>query len=339
MAKHLLSIAALLMAISAMGGDQVVLDLSQPTTNINYNTQDVWDGIYTDSQIESQGFVFSHSAPYCEGYYEGFIASKSADNKDHTTDGGWASNQWGCMAQGGADENGGTIAGKPYLINYYSSFSSDAKGSSYITRSDNAAFSPVGCYVCNHPWTYYGCVGNDGIAGPLADNGGFCKITFHGINTADNTEKTVDFYLAERQISDVNGDGTVTADDNFTISQWTWCDLSALGSVNRISLTMESSDVGTYGMNTAAYVCLDRLTVNTQAGINAQRNTADRIFANNGTLCLNLSQAQSITIYNINGSVAYAAQAPSGISTISLKQLPDGIYVVRYNGGIIKFVK
>lgn len=339
MTKHLLSVAALLIATSAMGGDQVVLDLSQPTTTINYNAQGVWDGTYTNSQIVSQGFVFSHSAPYGDSYYEGFIASKSADNQNHSADGSWISNQWGCMAQGGAGENGEPITGKPYLINYYSSFPADANGSSYITRSDNTTFSPVGCYVCNHPWTYYGCVGNDGFAGPLADNGGFCKITFHGINTADSTEKTVDFYLAERQLSDVNADGVVTVDDSYTISEWTWCDLSALGNIDKLSLSMKSSDESPYGMNTAAYVCLDRLTVNTQSGINAQRHTADRIFANNGTLCLNLSQAQPITIYGIDGSVAYAVQASAGCSTISLSHLPDGVYVVRHNGGIVKFVK
>lgn len=341
MTKQLLSIAAIITAASAMGNDQIVLDLSQPTSVINYNENNVWSDLYTNTQIESQGFVFSHSAPYGEGYYEGFIASKNTDNQDHsfTDDGGWTANQWGCMAQGGADENGNAISGKPFLINYYSTYSTEPNGSSYITRNDNSTFTPEGCYICNHPWTYYGCVGFDGYAGPLAENGGFCKVTFHGINTSDQTEKTVDFYLADRQNFDANEDGIINEDDNFTISKWAWCDLSALGTVDVISLSMESSDSGTFGMNTAAYVCLDRLTVNTQAGLQAQRNSTDRAFANNGTLYLNLSEAQTITVYGINGSVAYTTYLGAGNHTISLQQLPAGVYAVRYNGGSLKIVK
>ncbi len=335
MMNKILPIIALAGCFSLAQAEDVVLDLSQPTTSIEYNDNDVWTNVYTDGDITSQGFVFSHDVPYAgTEYYEGFIVSRSNDNANHTPD--WMANQWGCMAQGGADENGNTVAGKPYLINYYSSYSANQYGSSSISRSDNSAFSPKGCYVCNHPWTYYDCTVGEGVASPLKD-GGYCKITFHGYMGGVETN-SVDCYLASRQAVDINGDGILDSEDNFTLSQWAWCDLSELGEVEVISISMESTDVGDYGMNTAAYVCLDGLQADCTAATHAVQRDANRVFATGKQLFLQLQEAQQIAICNIAGTTVWSGQLAEGSHSLDLATLPAGIYIVRHNSGCTKII-
>lgn len=50
------------------------------------------------------------------------------------------------------------------------------------------------------------------------------------------------------------------------INQWTWVDLSPLGQVDQVQLCMIGSDMGQWGLNTPAYVCLDNVGQNKPNG-------------------------------------------------------------------------
>lgn len=346
MTKRLLSIAVLLSAIVAYASTPVLqLDLSDDT--LSYDANEVWTGIYNNENLCADGFIFSHTAPYGPGYYEGFIASRNTDTDNYYDAPGWTANQWGCMARGGVDLGSGqvfdalSIEGKPFLINYYSSYSLDGSnyGTSYITIADNAAFTPRGIYVCNTPWGYYGCTEGDGFAQPLVAEGGYYKVTFNGVNTETQTTKSVDFYLAERKFSDRNADGVINEQDNFTLDHWAWCDLSELGEVHVIYITMDSSDKGDYGMNTAAIVCLDGLqAVGNKGAVHNTTGNKNSVYAANGYLYLTFAEAQPIAIYTTQGALAYSTTVEAGSTMIDLGHLNSGIYLVRHNGGCHKIV-
>ncbi|MDR1666541.1 MAG: DUF4465 domain-containing protein [Bacteroidales bacterium] len=51
-----------------------------------------------------------------------------------------------------------------------------------------------------------------------------------------------------------------TADAGGLLTAWKKIDLSALGTANKLSFGLESSDAGEWGMNTPAYFCFDNLT-------------------------------------------------------------------------------
>ena len=53
MMKKILPLIALAGCISLAQAENIVLDLSQPTTPIEYNDNDVWSGVYTDGDITS----------------------------------------------------------------------------------------------------------------------------------------------------------------------------------------------------------------------------------------------------------------------------------------------
>ena len=78
------------------------------------------------------------------------------------------------------------------------------------------------------------------------------NITGHNGQT---TTGQVDFHLADYRFSDNSQD--------FILDQWTWVDLSSLGAVTDLSFSFDSSDVGSFGVNTPVYFALDHLTVQT----------------------------------------------------------------------------
>ncbi len=65
------------------------------------------------------------------------------------------------------------------------------------------------------------------------------------------SEDSIDFYLADYRFSDNSED--------YIVSRWTKIDLSELGPVDSLWLSLSSTDVGMFGMNTPAYFCVDNI--------------------------------------------------------------------------------
>ena len=52
-----------------------------------------------------------------------------------------------------------------------------------------------------------------------------------------------------------------TGGELIAANDWTFFDLSSLGKVTSVYFTLNSTDTGAYGMNTAAYFCMDKFQV------------------------------------------------------------------------------
>lgn len=78
-------------------------------------------------------------------------------------------------------------------------------------------------------------------------DGDWFKVTIIGYKN-NTTVGVIDYYLADFR------DGR-----NFIAKEWENVDVSALGEVDRISFLFNSTDVGEYGMNNPAYVCIDNI--------------------------------------------------------------------------------
>ncbi len=83
-----------------------------------------------------------------------------------------------------------------------------------------------------------------------AEDEDFFKVIFTGFDSEGNTTGEVSFYLADFQNGSTTG----------IVSSWQNVELGSLGSVNGVGVTFESSDVGTYGINTPMYVAIDNLS-------------------------------------------------------------------------------
>ena len=258
--------AAVALTASAAMANVITLDLNKPMnpTSLEYNEKGVWTECYDDVNYtwlefgdENGVFGLSHlidgeGASWGGYYWDGFCPAIGGDQTDYNGD--WTTNFGGCMAGGGCviGEDGTVTADptKPYLVAYYSSWAMEGPSNQvmFVDKDGNTTFKPVGVYVCNHPWPYYGCVHGDGF-GRAFEEGDYFEITAVGVD-ADGNEKSVSMNLVE-----------FTNGELIALNDWTFFDLSSLGEVESVYFTLNSTDSGSYGMNTAAYFCMDNFQV------------------------------------------------------------------------------
>ncbi len=269
--KKLFTLAASALMASAAWAGVITLDMNKPINpaTIEYGANNVWTECYNDVDYtwlefgdENGEFMLSHlidgeGASWGGYYWDGFTPAIGGDQTDYGQAGssaGWTTMFGGCMAGGGCVINAdGTVTAdpaQPYFVAYYSSWAYEGPSNQvmFVDKEGNTTFEPVGVYVCNHPWPYYGCEHGDGFGEPFGE-GDYFELIAHGV-AADGSETTVSINLVEFT------DGELKA-----LNDWTFFDLSSLGEVESVYFTMNSTDVGDYGMNTAAYFCMDKFQV------------------------------------------------------------------------------
>ena len=320
--------------------DGITLDLTNPTNpeTFTFNTTGEWTETYNDIDFthwESQVFRFSHliggeGTSYGGLAWNGFTVSQNASDAsaDYLLD-----TQWGCMAKGGISAvNSNEIyvdAERPYIVANYSSW--ETENSLSITFNDGNLYTLNGMYVTNSPYPYYTNIAGDDFANGLTNEGDYFKVIAYGVK-ADNSVETAEFTLAEFKNGSLQ-----------QVTEWTWWDLSSLGTIKEVYFTMESSDTGQWGMNTPAYFCMDRISVSNPvaSGIEESQiteNKAEIYYANNN-IYVTTSSATIVNAYSVNGIEVLSQPINEGITTISTASLPSGIYVVKVGAKAIKFSK
>ena len=320
--------------------DGITLDLTNPTNpeTFTFNTTGEWTETYNDidyTHWESQVFRFSHliggeGTSYGGLAWNGFTVSKNASSAyaDYLLD-----TQWGCMAEGGIAAKSGDNAivdsSRPYIVANYSSW--ETQQSLSITFNDGNLYTVNGMYVVNSPYPYYTNISGDDFANGLTNEGDYFKLIAHGVKE-DNTETTTEFMLAEYK------NGILSQ-----VEEWTWFDLTSLGTIKEVYFTMESTDVGQWGMNTPAYFCMDRISVSNPvaSGIEESQITENKteIYYANNNIYVTTSSATIVNVYSVNGIEVISQPINEGITTISTASLPSGIYVVKVGAKAIKFSK
>ena len=217
----------------------------------SYNSDGEWeDALNTElTAVTCQGVNFSHAA-YSSSwgtYWSGFCASRVSDVADYTAEGTWTSHQFASMTGGGVSGKG-----TPYIVGYWNCTEGEAPTDPSLTISlaSGDPFTVNSVYVNNTTYAYYTMLDGSSYSKVFAD-GDWQTVSFYGVTTSGKIVGPVDYYLADYR----DGKQEITKD-------WTLVDLSALnasGTLKYVYLQMASSDTGTWGMNTPAYVALDRL--------------------------------------------------------------------------------
>jgi len=316
---------------SASWAGVITLDMNAPInpSTIEYGDNGVWTECYNDVdytwlEFGANGgtFMLSHlidgeGASWGGMYWDGFTPAIGGDVTDYGQAGssaGWTTMYGGCMAGGGCVINAdGTVsadAAQPYLVAYYSNWAVEGPSNQvmFVDKDGNTTFEPVGVYVSNHPWPYYGCVHGDGF-GTGFEEGDYFELIAHGVD-AEGNETTVSMNLVD-----------VTNGELHAVNDWTFFDLSSLGKVESVYFTLNSTDVGPYGMNTAAYFCMDKFQVKAAddqptAKTDAPSSQKTNYVFNDGTTYYNaytvtMIQTEPSTIYyrvgvmNEDGNVVY----------------------------------
>ena len=173
--------------------------------------------------FESGNFVFCQTAMPETSYYSRSIVSNHTDTTFVDFNDAWKSTA--CGAHGG----------KNYVV-----WNMDFYGNDTITLK-KAAKVP-GFYVTNSVYAYASITKGD-WSGPAFGEDDWFLLTITGLKGGEATG-TVEFYLAQ-------GTNVVT--------DWTYVDLSKLGTIDGLCFSLSGSRVGDYGLNTPAYFAFDDL--------------------------------------------------------------------------------
>lgn len=287
--KKIFTFAVSALMASAAWAGVITLDLNKPLnpSTLEFNANGIWTGCYNDVDYtwlefgDNNGeFMLSHlidgeGASWGGYYWDGFCPAIGGDQTDYDQPGAagtWTTNFGGCMAGGGCVINDdGTVTAdpdEPYLVAYYSTWASEGNTNQvmFMGKDGNMSFKPVGVYVCNHPWAYYNCLNGGGSASAF-EQGDYFELTAVGV-TAEGNEVSTSIHLAE-----FVDRGLEAAND------WTFFDLSSLGEVVSVYFTLNSTDSGDWGMNTAAYFCMDKFQVEDGITTSVENVSADKAVA------------------------------------------------------------
>ena len=279
------------------------------------------ENAYWNGSDLSGGFTSGHA--YFYNYYNPSWGSWSgfaySNMKDDTT-AGWT-NQYSAITAGGVNGSNG------YGVAY--------AGAPVSVKLDNtlAGTTLKGVFVTNSTYATLSMENGDAYAKKFGGADGtdpdWFLLTVKGYEKGAYTD-SVNFYLA-----DFRSDNPA---DDYILKSWAWVDLQGLGAVDSLTFELHSSDVGTYGMNTPAYFCLDNLNdiTNGIPVLPSGSNIFDvKLYPNPvvNTLSVNGVKDARIDIYDINGRKVFETTSVSETVRMNVSAYSKGIYMVRIQKG------
>lgn len=190
----------------------------------------------------------------------------------------------------------------------------------------------VGLFITNSTYAYLSMRDGDSFAkrfgGETGTDPDFLLLTIKKFSDGVVSNDSIDFYLADYRFP--------KAEQDYIVSDWTYISLASLGKVDSVQFILRSSDVGAFGMNTPAYVCIDQVTTdNLSFALDADPlRSAITIGPNPATdmIYLDMAKEGMISLVNLMGQPLLSTHLPSGIHSIPVSHWPRGVYILTYNG-------
>lgn len=208
--------------------DSVIITTLVDFENVKLNNDSIWNGADGSGSFVTKVATFNNSYNSAWFSWSGFACSAK---KDITTAG--FANQYSVSAGSGASGS------KQFALAY---------GSAKLLCDSNiyGNFSIKSMMMTNSTYTFLDIKNGSDFTKKFSTNDWY-KVILSGYLNKTNTG-TVEYYLADFR------DGK-----SFISNTWTKVDLKALGKVDSVAISFDSSDKGQFGMNTPAYVCIDNI--------------------------------------------------------------------------------
>lgn len=203
-----------------------------------------------------------------------------------------------------------------------------------VRLQPNAIGKPmIGMYINNSTYTYFSIRDGDSFAKRFGGETGldpdFLLLTIKKYSGGAIHDDSINIYLADYRFPQSKKD--------YILADWTYVDLTVLGEVDSLELRMTSSDVGIFGMNTPAYVCIDQVsTDNLLSASSLDRRGMELVIGPNPvheTLYIDVPAKGKCSISSIQGVQQWSRKLEAGQHQVVVSDWPKGIYVVTLNGG------
>ena len=215
----------------------VIPETVTPTTLVDFegvklNSSGYWDGSDLTGDFVSVNSTFKNSYNSAWASWTGFVCSSNTD----TLTSGY-NNQYSVATSSGA------LKSKQFAIAYDSA--------AFVCPANTYGnFNIKSLYITNSTYAYLGLKNGDygtGGIGKKLTTGDWFKVTLKGYKSNVLTS-SIDIYLADFR----NGKSII-------LKSWTKVDVSALGQVDLVTFTFDSTDKSGIWLNTPAYACIDNI--------------------------------------------------------------------------------
>ncbi len=285
-------------------------DVSLDPKNAYWNGADLAGG-FTSGQA-----YFYNAYNQAWSSWSGFAYSNM---KDDTTAG--YTNQYSAITAGGVNGSqayGVAYAPMPVSVKLDTALAGTVLKGVFVTNSTYAALSME-----------YGDAYAKKFGGADGTDPDWFLLTIKGYDKGAYTD-SVNFYLADYRSDN--------PDNDYILKSWAWIDLQPLGTVDSLTFELHSSDVGTYGMNTPAYFCLDNLNDVTNAVPVIPGSTQTirvELYPNPAVHTLSISGVKDaqIAVYDISGRKVWEETSHSENIRLNVSTYHQGIYLIRIQKG------
>lgn len=222
-----------------------VVDFEDVGAGLSANSY--WNGSPNNgpNTFTSGGFVFHNNYTAAWDVWDGFAYSNMTD----TTTRGFL-NQYSAITGSGADGSA------TYGVSYVNLWGTLPK----IEVPEGVSLQSM--QVTNTTYAYYSMLEGDQFAKKFGGNDGndpdWFKLIIYGKDLAEQVIGTIEFYLADFRFADNTLD--------YILNSWATVDLTPISSARILEFSLDSSDVGDWGMNTPAYFALDNIVFHTLGG-------------------------------------------------------------------------
>lgn len=278
--------------------------------NFLINVDTFLNGKNANGGFESGDVIFSNDYNPQFDAWTGFAISSETDNMS----GGFA-NQYASIAGAGADGS----------QNYAVAYAFDPIVVRLVGNAKGKALKS--CSITNNTFAYYSMLNGDQFSkkfgGANGDEPDFFKLTLRAYLDGQLKSDSLEIYLADFRFQEDSLD--------YILDEWSQFDLSDLGRADSLQLSLSSSDVGGFGMNTPAYFCIDNVVTEGLPTSNADvRKSAISLYPNPANDCLFFKgddgNIQSIEIFDNVGKRIFSDDFRQQVGIQSLK---PGSYFVR----------
>ncbi len=221
--------------------------------------QSFYNGADQLGGFSSEGLTFNNDFNPTFGSWSGWSYSNTTD----TTTPGFT-NQYSAFTGGGA------VGSDTYAVG--TAFAGAIVPA--ITRDPLASGAFETIAITNTTYAALSVKQGDAFAkkfgGVSGDDPDFFLLTIEGFDTGTTSVGTIDFYLADYRFADNSF--------NYVVDQWATVDLSPLAAAIELRFSLNSSDVGSFGMNTPAYFAVDNVRLQSQTPaplVKVSRNAED----------------------------------------------------------------
>ncbi|MBW8014546.1 MAG: DUF4465 domain-containing protein [Planctomycetes bacterium] len=191
-----------------------------------------------------------------------YINSGGASFVNHSNGDGWPS--WKGFSVSNethtfADVQPGNEFAQQYSVHAGSAHSGDNFGVGYMSGASlpemilNSEMVVDGLHLANVTYTAYDMTNGSGFSkkfgGESGEDEDWLKVVMEGFDGNGASTGTEEFYLADFRFADNTED--------YILDTWEYVDLTGLGAVKSVVFSLESSDVGDWGINTPTYFAVD----------------------------------------------------------------------------------